>query len=316
MGVAVQVNDRIGRRMRLQDLNVLMTVAESGSMGKAAQILNISQPAISRSIAELENALGVRLFDRHRQGIEPTEYGRALLNCSVAVFDDLREGVKSIEYLADPAAGEVRIGCNPFLAASFVPALVDRFSRRFPRIVIHIVTARLETLHRELNERNVDLVITRRFGSIADERMDFEFLYDEPYVIVAGLQSPWVRRRRIELAELVSEPWALPAPKSVSASVAMEAFRARGLDYPRSTVVTDNAQARIALVAAGRFLTILPSALRFPAGQPDIRVLPVEPQMAEMPVGVVTLKNRTLSPVAKLFIQHATEVAKPLVKRK
>src|SRR6266567_4370009 len=90
MGVAVQVSDRIGRRMRLQDLNVLMTVAESGSMGKAAQILNISQPAISRSIAELENALGVRLFDRHRQGIEPTEYGRALLNCGVAVFDDLR----------------------------------------------------------------------------------------------------------------------------------------------------------------------------------------------------------------------------------
>ena len=146
--------------------------------------------------------------------------------------------------------------------------------------------------------------------------MGFEFLYDEPHVVVAGAQSPWVRRRRIELAELVSEPWAMPAPKSVSASVAMEAFRARGLDYPRSTVVTDNAQARISLVAAGRYLTILPTALRFPTGQPDIRVLPVEPQMAEMPVGVVTLKNRTLSPVAQLFIDCARATAKPLAKRK
>src|SRR5215510_1405475 len=260
MGVAVLVSDRIGRRMRLQDLHVLMTVAESGSMGKAALILNISQPAISRSIAELENALGVRLFDRHRQGIEPTEYGRALLNCGVAVFDDLRQGVKSIEYLADPTAGEVRIGCNPFLAANFVPAVIDRLSRRFPRIMIHLVTATTQALHRELRERNVDLVITRRFGSIADERMGFEFLYDEPYVVVAGAQSPWVRRRRIELAELVSEPWALPAPKSVGASVAMEAFRARGLDYPRSTVVTDNAQARKASIATDAPTDFLPDS--------------------------------------------------------
>src|SRR6266853_2125778 len=113
MGAGMQLSDRIGRRMKLQDLHVLMTVMQAGSMGKAAQRLNISQPAISRSIAELEHALGVRLLDRHPQGIEPTEYGRALLNCGVAVFDDLRQGVKTIEFLADPEAGEVRIGCNP-----------------------------------------------------------------------------------------------------------------------------------------------------------------------------------------------------------
>src|SRR6266852_178234 len=112
MGVAMQLSDRIGRRMKLQDLHVLMTVMQAGSMGKAAQRLNISQPAISRSIAELEHAVGVRLLDRHRQGIEPTEYGRALLDCGVAVFDDLRQGVKNIEFLADPAAGEVRIGSS------------------------------------------------------------------------------------------------------------------------------------------------------------------------------------------------------------
>src|SRR5229473_92819 len=112
MGTAMQLSDRIGRRMKLQDLHILMTVMQSGSMGKAAQRLNISQPAISRSIAELEHALGVRLLDRHRQGIEPTEYGRALLDCGVAVFDDLRQGVKNIEVLADPTVGEVRIGSS------------------------------------------------------------------------------------------------------------------------------------------------------------------------------------------------------------
>ena len=132
--------------------------------GQGGALLNTTQPTISRSIAELEHALGVRLLDRNRQGVEPTEYGRALLDGGVAVFDDLRQAVKNIEFLADPTAGEVRIGCTPFLAASFVSAVVDRLSRRYPRIVFHLVTGYAETLHRELSERNVDLLITRRFG--------------------------------------------------------------------------------------------------------------------------------------------------------
>ena len=122
MGGDMQLSDRIGRRMRLQDLHVLMTVMQAGSMGKAAQRLNITQPAISRSIAELEHAFGVRLLDRHRQGVEPTEYGRALLDGGLTVFDELRQTVKNIESLADPTAGEVRIGTIPPIAASAAPS--------------------------------------------------------------------------------------------------------------------------------------------------------------------------------------------------
>ena len=168
----MQVSDRIGRRMKLQDLHVLMTVVQAGSMNKAAALLNTGQSAISRSIAELEHTIGVRLLDRNPQGVEPTQYGRALLDGGVAVFDDLRHAVKNIEFLADPTVGEVRIGSSALLAASFVSALVDRLSRRYPRIVFHLVTGHVETLHRELSERSVDLVIARRFGPIADERLD------------------------------------------------------------------------------------------------------------------------------------------------
>src|SRR5215510_6362514 len=140
----MQLSDRIGRRMKLHDLHVLMTVLQAGSMGKAAQRLNTTQPNVSRSIAELEHAFGVRLLDRHRQGVEPTEFGRALLNCGMAVFDDLRQGVKNIEFLADPTAGEVRIGSIPPLAASFASTVADRLSRRHPGIVIHIASAYTE----------------------------------------------------------------------------------------------------------------------------------------------------------------------------
>src|SRR5262245_53184929 len=119
----MQLNNRIGRAVKLQNLHVLMTVVQEGSMGKAAERLNTVQPAISRSIAELERALGVRLLDRHRHGVEPTSYGRALLDCGATVFDGLRQGLKNIECLADPTAGEVRIGSIIPLAAGFIPAV-------------------------------------------------------------------------------------------------------------------------------------------------------------------------------------------------
>jgi len=284
-------------------------------MNKAAALLNTGQSAISRSIADLEHAVGVRLVDRTHRGIEPTKYGRALLNGGAAVFDNLRQAVKSIEFLADPTAGQVRIGSSALLAASFVSDLIDRLSRRYPRIVFHLATGYMDTLHRELSERNVDLLIVRRFDPFADEQLDFEFLFDESFVVAAGARNQWVRRRRIELADLANEPWVLPPPESVIGSIAKEAFRASGLDYPRTTVVTDSPQVRVSLLATGRFVTIFPaSALRFPAGPPGIKVLPVQLPTARLQNGIITLKNRMLGPVAKLFIEHARELAKPLTK--
>src|SRR5882724_5423138 len=112
---AMELIDRVAYRLKLRDLRLLDTVVRLRSMAKAAARLNISQPAVSKAIAELEHVIGVRLVDRSRQGIEPTEYGRALLDCGVAVFDDLRQGIKNIEFLANPTAGEVRIGSTVFL---------------------------------------------------------------------------------------------------------------------------------------------------------------------------------------------------------
>ena len=303
--------------MRLQDLHVLMTVVQAGSMGKAAERLHTTQPNVSRSIGKLEHALGVRVLDRHPHGIEATAYGRALLDCGVAVFDDLRQGVRNIQSLADPAAGEVRIGSTVFLAASFVSTLIDRLSRRYPRIVFHLVTGYVDALHRQLSERKVDLLVVRASGPIADDRLKFEALFDDTYVVAAGVRNRWTRRRRVELADLVDESWVLPPPETVIGEVLRDAFRASGLAYPRATVVTDSPHARISLLAGGRFVTVFPtSVLRLSAKHADLKVLPVELPMARRPNGIVTLKNRTLNPVARLFIDCAHEVAKGLASTK
>jgi DNA-binding transcriptional LysR family regulator len=108
-------------------------------MAKAAERLAISNPVVSKTIADLERALGVRLLERSRQGVEPTLYGRAVLKHGLAAFDELRQCVKEIEFLTDPTTGEVRIGSIIPLAAGFASTIIDRLSRRYPRIAFQLV---------------------------------------------------------------------------------------------------------------------------------------------------------------------------------
>ena len=310
-------SERIGHRIKLHDLGVLIAVAQAGSMGKAAAVLNTTQPAVSRSIAELERVVGVRLLVRSPQGVVPTEYGRALLDGGVAAFDDLRQAVKKIEFLADPMAGEIRIGCTPILAATFASAVIDRLAKRYPRMVFHLVAAYLEPLRRELSERNLDLLIVRRFTPTADESVAFEPVFDDSYVVVAGAQNPWARRRKIALGELASDPWTLPPQDSVIGALATEAFRAIGLDHPRTTVVTESPHVRASLVPTGRFLTIFPASMLGSLGMnPEIKVLPVDLPVARVSNVIVTVRNRVLSPGAQLFIEQAREVAEEFAKRR
>jgi DNA-binding transcriptional LysR family regulator len=306
-------NDRIGRRIKLSDLHILLAVAQSGSMAKAANELAVSHPVVSRSISELEHTLGVRLLERNPHGVELTEYGHALLNRSHAAFDELRQGVKDIELLSDPTAGEVRIGSTAPLGASFVAAIIDRLSRRYPRMVFHIVSEDANSLIRDLDERKLDLLILRKIGPFAEDRQSFEVLYDNPYFVAAGAKNPWVRRRRIEIGEL----WVLPPPGSRFGSLARQIFDAQGLPCPRASVLATALEMTINLLRTDRYLAILPeSVFNFPAKHPFIRKLPVELPIVSGPIGILTLKNRVLGPATQLFVDCARGLAKPLARRK
>jgi len=105
--------DRIERRLKLHDVRILMSVVDAGSMHKAAERLATSQPAVSRAISDLEHALGVRLLDRGPGGVRPTQYGEAIIKRGLAVFDELRQGVKDIEFLsARPRASCVSVAAS------------------------------------------------------------------------------------------------------------------------------------------------------------------------------------------------------------
>lgn len=314
----VDWESRIGRRLRLRDLHVLFTVVQSGSMARAAAALGITQPAVSAAIADLEHVLGVRLLDRSTHGVQPTLYCSVLLRRGRVAFDELRLGIKEIEFLADPTAGEVRLACPESIVAGLLVPVIDQLSRQYPRLRLHVSAAETTTLeYAQLHERSVDLVLARMAKPPSQgnftETLNAEVLFNDRFCLAVGPTSKWARRRKIELAELVNEPWISTPFDSPGGSWFAEAFRMRGLEPPKLTVTTFSVHLRNYLTAEGRFITALPESLvRFNPQSFDLKILPIELPMPQWPVGIVTLKTRTLNPAASLFIECARDIAKAI----
>lgn len=315
MDCGMQLSDRIGRRMKLHDLHVLMAVAQAGSMSKAAQLLDTTQPAISKSIADLEHAIGVRLLDRGRHGAEPTAYGRALLDGGMIVFDGLRQAVKNIEFLTDPTVGEIRVVGHDPLLVGILPAVFGQLRRKHPGISISVTPTVAEEgdRYRGLRERKFDIYLGRVIQ--IDEDILANTLFDDRILIVTGPDSKWAGRRKIALSELAEELWILPQPSAVIGAVLADAFRKCGATFPSSGVVWGSPSITCAFLPIGPFVSALPaSLLQFGANLPPLRVLPVDLPIDPWPVGIMTLKDRTLTPVVKVFIDCAREAAKSLTK--
>lgn len=308
-------NDRTKRRLKLRDLDILMAVIETGSMGKAANRLNLSQPAVSKAIVELEDALGVQLMDRSRRGVVPTPYGLALGKRSVAIFNDLRQGVHDIDFLADPTKGEIRIGATDPIASALVSPAIDRLSSKYPRLCFHVVAGGdTASLYNGVAERDIELAICRMIGRLPDE-LTAEVLFHDSFAIMTSAKNPLTRRRRLTFADLLSERWTLYPFDSIFGSVVAEAFHANGHELPDLTVASLSFHVQNELLSTHRFLTVQPGfMLRVPGRTPALKALPVALPNKKMPIGVITLKNRTLSPLAQLFIDTIRVLAKTLAK--
>jgi DNA-binding transcriptional LysR family regulator len=313
----MNIDDRALRRLKLSDLRLFQAAVQRGGMAKAAAHLNISQPAVSKAIAALEHTLGVRLLERHPQGVEVTHFGRALLKGGIAVFDELKQSVKEIEFLADPTAGELRLGCTEPLAAGFLPEVVDIVSQQYPRVRFEVVATDPATLvERELRQRNIELALAPISGLNLIADLAVEILFDDRQVVMAGAQSKWVRRRNLRLADLVDEPWLWPPPASIIGSSIIEAFQASGLELPRAQVLTFSVPLCYQLLSRGRFLAMLPVSMARLGKNLPLKTLNVAFPAIARPTGIITLKKRTLSPLAQLFISTVREVARPLARRR
>jgi DNA-binding transcriptional LysR family regulator len=319
MVTAVDWESRIGRRLRLHDLHVFFAVVKSGSMAKAAKLLHVTQPAVSKAIGELEAVLGVRLFDRSTQGVTSTTYGEVLMKCGLSVFDELRQGIRTIESLADPSSGEIRMASLMTIAATIIPVAIERFTQKYPRVVVHLdEQAILAEQLSGLRDRKYDFTVARLAKPLTagEDDLNLEVLLNDRMVLTAGPQSRWASRRRIDLAELVNEPWILPPPETWNYARLEEAFRARQLPMPKPSVVTISQQLRVQLMTSGQYIVPFQKfSLRLLPDRCPIKILPVDLPSPEAPIALITLKNRSLTPAVELFIDYVREATKSLPSR-
>ena len=307
----MQWDERIGRRIKLRDLHILLAVAPTGSMSRAAARLGISHPVISKTIADLERVLAVRLLDRTPQGVEPTAYGRALLNCGTTVFDELRRSVQEIAFLSDPTVGELRVGSGAPYIDGILPAVITRLDKRCPRVRFRVTETDAVTLCGMLRDRKLDLVVGRVQAPLLGEDLMCEVLFDERMHVVAGLENPWSRRRKVRLSELVTEPWLMPESDNIAMALISEAFRSAGLEVPTPHVISNSMTFRIRLIETGRFIGILPeSTLKFAGRRLHAKILPVALSMLSPPTVAISLKNRTPNPISKLFADEIRAAVK------
>src|SRR5271169_1324860 len=211
MPSVIDWDSRVGRRLRLRDLHILSAAVEHGSMSAAGAHLNMSQSAVSQAIAALEDALKVRLLDRTPRGVEPTLYADAIMRRGEIVFDELRSGIKDIEFLADPAGGEVRIACSDILAGGILAPVIETFSKKYPQVVFEVLQSNaFGREFVELRARKADLalaILPRRLEDNVQEDLNVEYLFDEELCLAASPRSQWTRRRKLSFADLVDASW-------------------------------------------------------------------------------------------------------------
>jgi DNA-binding transcriptional LysR family regulator len=309
--------DHLLRRLKLRELQMLLVVAEAGSMARAADRLSITRPVVTKTISDLERTLGVRLLDRRRSGIEPTAVGQALLRRSVAALDELRHGLKEVSWLARPGTGDLSIGCSEYMAAGLVPAVIDRLSRNYPALSFRMTLGDGDSLQlRDLRERKVEFAIARMLRPEPEPDIDAETLFYEDVFVAAGPGNRWLGRRKVTLAQLASDAWIFAPPEVMEGSPVVAAFGKLGLSVPQARVLGLSLPLRNGLLATGNFLTIVPgSVMRFGAERRLLTTLPIEMPRWQLPVAILTVKGRTLSPLAQLFLISVRETAKALTAR-
>lgn len=304
--------DRVSRRLKLRDFQMVEAIASRGSMAAAAADLRLSQPAISKAIADLERDLGTAIFDRNSRGVQLTASGEILVRRGRVILDELRHGLDEIQNVCDPTAGFVSVGVSP-AQSLFVSGVVERTSRRYPRIKFNVVMSDPLRLIRALRDRELDLAICRAQMAEGEPDLKAEILFRDRIEVVVAPSHPLARRRRLALSDLMGERWALAEPDSYLGRLVRKAFRAQSLPMPQAVVSTASMQLRFELMETGGFVTLASRSMAIhPSRKGRMRALPVDFEDNAGPMSAITLNGRQLTNASDLVLEEVRTVAKSI----
>jgi len=301
----------IGERVRLRELRILHRVVRAGSMAKAAQALSMTQPAVSQAIGHLEAALDVPLLERSPTGVIPTAFGAALLRHALEAADRLADGLRELETLADPGAGEVVVGTSEsYIAGGALTATIALLRQRYPRIRIEIVESNTAAMDfADLSDRRVDVMLGRGTHRDPPEGIEQTLLLEEPLLVVAGGHNEWAQAPALRFADLAQKPWVLAPAGSAVYELVAAGHRAEGVSMNPPAVTTYSMMLRLQLLTSGEFVTAFPASLVRNCGTTwNLSVLPLT-LGRPLPVSAYTLRSRATSRAIRAFIDAARMVS-------
>ena len=289
----------------------LSIIADHGSFSRAAAAMNLSQPALSTSIAQLERSVGAKVLDRGRYGAKLTEIGRALVRHAHALQSQLAHAAEEAHLKKLGGDGPLKIGVTPVTAANLVPQALGRLHRENPNISVSILEGVLDEAMTALHSGEVDIVV----GPIAvypaaRDRVE-EPLVTDPLGIVMRAQHPLARRRSLSLKTLRDVSWALPSEHSAFRRQLEALFLTAGVQWPTLCLTTNSMTALKAIVLNSDAITIMPRRLiALEARTRRLACVPLRDTGRERTLGVTWLRRRGLSPLAERFVALLREIAK------
>lgn len=283
--------------LNLRELKAFKAIVEHGSMGRAAEALKLTQPALTRIIKRLETQLGVPLFERHAGGMTLTEYGAALEPHASVLLAESDHAVRELDAMRGLQKGVVRVGSVSSAIESFLPLAVERLLAQWPGLQVSLVEGLSDELALWLAKGEIDLAICFSMPENEELALVSESEWQEGSHVVAAADHPLRRHASLRLADLAGQRWALPPRRMGPREEWQQLFIAQGLEPPPVAVEARSINALRPLVAGGGFLSWMPRLLLGESqGSRAIDVLPVEGAFSVRHFAVYRRRRGTLSP--------------------
>jgi len=301
---------RLPRRLKMGELRAFVAVMEHRSFRKAAAVVNLTQPAITKAIAGLEETLGVRLFERLPNGVEPTVHGLSLAPRAVAIFGELRRAAQDIEVVSSGAKGSLRLGIVPMPAIPFLPIAIKRLTDAHPGIFVSVVEAMETDLVDRLRKRDIEVAILRLSSFDPPEDLQVAALFEESLCVVAGRDHPLAARTHLTWPELLEQRWVMPPADCYFFEYVIRTLDKLDLPVPRHTVESFAINIQFGMALHGGMLSFgLRSQVAFAPGKEFLVRLPVDLPSSARPVGAVMLGGYEQSPLAQQLVAHIRSLA-------
>ena len=289
-------------RVQLRHLRAFVEVARHRSFTRAAEALNTVQPAVSRTIADLERIVGRKLLERRGKGLALTSGGESLVFFAEAALAQIAEGVQ--QAAGRGAAQTIGVGILPNVTRELMPRAVLRFKRAHPSVTVRIVTASADELMRLLRGSDIDMVVGRLLRPDQVKGLSFDHLYDEPLVFAARAGHPLARRRRMTLDELEKFGMVLPLGGTIIRDEINRLLMTRGHGTFANVVETTSFEFARPYVLGSDAVIVFPlGAVRAELQAGTLVRLPVGDAELSGPVGITHVPGRPWTAVARRLVE-------------